>query len=294
MRLYENRNSPRNISCGYCYEDGHSKNNCPTLKAHWENNKHLEQTITLPSVPMTKQLTGDFSSLSWIRSDGMKVRFIDEWDYCVKKWGSQATTRKKKKRKPSKCGFCGRTTHTRRNCTHMNPFLTILNETNRAYREQWYDLFAEQMGFGVGALVQMRRGVGIVTKIDLDTIMFTNTLYQWSDYHTRMQTTTKQGDNTYNLRQSLFRPINHDFHQGYDNAFNYAFYSNWSPIERIISPCPNPVDKEWFLQQQPEFDWVMKKRNAETLWDNLGFRIRQFYPHNDLDQKMKRILGKEV
>jgi len=293
MRLYENRNSPRTISCGYCYEDGHSKNHCPHLKAQWESNKHIAET-GLQRPDSIEELTGDFTAINWCSPHHVKLRFIEEWDYCVKKWASKPTTKNKKKRKPSKCGFCGRTSHTRRNCTHMKPFLTILNETNRAYREQWYDLFSEQMGFGAGALVQMRNGVGIVTKIDLDTIMFTNTLQHWSDYHTGMKVTLKQGSETFAPRHNLFRAINHDFHQGYDNAFNYAFYSNWSPIERIISPCPNPVDKEWFLQQQPQFDWVMKKRNVETLWDNLGYRIRQFYPYADLDRKMKRILGREV
>ena len=42
MKIYDDRNKARQIQCNYCYGEGHNKRNCPTMKAHWEANKHLD------------------------------------------------------------------------------------------------------------------------------------------------------------------------------------------------------------------------------------------------------------
>ena len=45
MKIYDDRNKARQIQCNYCYGEGHNKRNCPTMKAHWEANKHLDPKI---------------------------------------------------------------------------------------------------------------------------------------------------------------------------------------------------------------------------------------------------------
>jgi hypothetical protein len=218
-----------------------------------------------------------------------KKQFLAHYTYASKTFG---TTPKQKRRRKSSCGFCGRATHTRRNCTHMVKFVEILNEANTSYREQWYDEFVTQMGFGFGALIKTSSGsVGIVSKVDLDTVMFTNTLSSWNDYHTRFDVELTIDNEKIRPRNNLFTS---DGYKSWDDAMGYTFFTRWAIIESIVSPSPNPVTKEWFLQQQPQFDWVVKKRNAQQIWNEVGQRVRLFHPDSDeeLDIKLKRILGK--
>ena len=295
MRIYDNRNNnKRTMSCHYCWREGHSKNRCPHLKKHWQDNKHL-----------TKDELSDYDNLNidhsmWERPTRFgsntyaqfkaRKQFLAHYTYASKTFGSTVT--KPKKKRKSSCGFCGRATHTRRNCTHMDKFVEILNVANNNYREQWYDKFVTQMGFGTGALIQTNRGVGIVTKLDLDTVMFTNTLSVWGDYHTVLGVELMVNENRIiPRRNNMFKGTDH---YGWGDAINYTFFSNWANIESIMSPSPNPVDKEWFLAQQPQFDWVVKKRSAQQIWREVGERVRLFHPDSaeELDIKLKRILGK--
>jgi hypothetical protein len=42
MKLYENRNQKSHFTCGYCHENGHRINHCPTLKAHYDQDQRGE------------------------------------------------------------------------------------------------------------------------------------------------------------------------------------------------------------------------------------------------------------
>jgi len=65
-----------------------------------------------------------------------------------------------------------------------------------------------------------------------------------------------------------------------------TFYSNWGAIKTIVSPAPNKPSKEWFLGHSPCFEWIVKKRDIETLMQQFRWIIKEFYPHDNLRAKL--------
>ena len=119
MKLYKNRNNKRDISCGYCLNDGHNKRNCPTMKKHWELNKHLTRN-ELHSCNLTGVDITMFPSAyaNYYGDSQAEQQFRAHFRYMKDRYEPKTSTKKKKRSKP-KCGFCGSTAHTRRNCNKM-------------------------------------------------------------------------------------------------------------------------------------------------------------------------------
>lgn len=292
MRLYEERNYKREITCGYCYAEGHNKRHCPQMKAQWDANPQVHETYDHSSlVGIDKTMFPTHYQNYWDDS-GAKRQFRSHWQYMKNRFAPKAETKTKKRRKP-KCGFCGSTAHNRRNCNKLKNFIYVLNETNKAYRAAYYDKFIEGMGLGAGALVSVRHpfgdehtGVGMITSFPTENIMFTNLKRSWSEYVTRAKATVMVGGE--NMKISI---TNDAFYC--DKGYNYEghgqwsqFYGAWGNIKAVVSPAPNRPSKEWFMGQAPCFDWIVKKRDQASLICEFSNIIKQFYPHNNLRAKL--------
>lgn len=289
MKIYENKDSKREISCGYCFNEGHNKRHCPHMKAQWLANPQVHETYDHDS--LTGVDTSMFPSRYqnyWGDSDA-KRQFRSHWRYMQKRFAPKDETKPKKRRK-AKCGFCGSTAHNRRNCNKLKNFIYVLNETNKAYRSQFYDKFIDGMGLGAGALLSIRgwdglQKVAIATTFPTQDIMFTNLLRTWSDYHSRAKMTALVGgdDFSFNLGADWLYaedPWNDEL------GVWKPMYSNWARVHSIVSPAPNKPSKEWFMGQAPCFDWVVKKRDINALMHDMVFLIKHFYPHNNLRSKL--------
>lgn len=294
MRLYEQRNNKREIQCNYCYTYGHNKRHCPTMKVHWDENPQVHETYDHDSLIGINKTMFSLSYQTYWSDEQAKVQFRSHWRYMKDRYAPKSET--KKPRRATKCGFCGSEEHTRRNCEAMKNFVYVLNETNRGYRSAFYDRFVEGMGMGAGALVQVQLynsepTVAMITSFPTDKIMFTNLKSRWNDYHTKMPIEIMLGDKKFN--RNLFEGA--IYHPDYYDEFNSlglwsAIYGPWGTIQSVVSPAPNRPTKEWFTGQVPCFDWVVKKKPRPYLISTFSEIIKEFYPHDDLEEK----LGKEV
>jgi hypothetical protein len=304
MKIYDDRNKTREIQCNYCYANGHNKRNCPTMKAHWDANKHLD-----PETAIHDDLVGVDTTMfpkyyqSYWGDQTAHRQYFNHLTYMTKRFAPKSETKPKKRKKVS-CGFCGSKAHTRRNCSKMKNFVYVLNETNKAFRSQYYDKYIEGMGLGAGALVEQRMGdrwnitdkstVAIVTNFPTDSIMFTNKLHRWSDYHTPHRITTLPNGSRFVIDTSqgaFFEEHICNYGSNYDREFElygeFAYmYTGYGMIKKVVSPAPNRPSKEWFMGQSPCFDFIVKKRKIDQLMYDLGSTIKKFYPHNNLRSKL--------
>lgn len=280
MKAYNNRNNKNTISCGYCQEMGHSKRFCPTMESHWNQNKDTYGKTTEEIVGVDKTM---FPSLwqSYYSDIQALAQFKHHWEYMQNRFEPKAKVTKP--RKPSKCGFCGDTTHTRRKCSLMGEFVQVLEDTNRAYRKQFYDVVFKEYGLGIGAFVKYQygwynpqQGTTLIHEVDYDSISIGNMKSRWNDYSTdlriigmRSDTNNKFNFGTHLLVQSGFLIPRNLRHLG-------AFDSEG--IIDVIAPAPSIPDEEWFLGQSPAFDWVVKKKSLRELFGQYKDIIELYHP----------------
>jgi len=286
MRIYERRNEKGGFSCSYCWEQGHKINDCPTLKANYEQHAKGE-AIDFSTHPMVLKYGWNTNLLrrQWEQNQAKAERY----------YGTTPAAKAKKPRKKPKCGFCGSKSHTRRNCEAMSQFKYLYEQANLAYRKEFYDRIIVDLGFGAGALVEMwdyqgDHKVGIIEMLDPKTIGLGNLATYWGDYKTHIKwnaiidgrkvpTPTYRSMFNWNLQQSETDLIGKAFSVANDG------YSVGS-IVSIVSPAPQVMSKEWFDGESEPIDYVMKKRTAGQLFHEFNLLIRRFYPHEDLDNKM--------
>jgi len=292
MRLYDERNSTKGtVTCSYCYNKGHNKRSCPRLKAHYEANKDWDGTTALVGVSKDMFACPARDSLA-------KLQFRRHFDYAKKVFGGeQAGT---KKRRSAKCGFCGSTRHTRRNCNVMKDFLKDLEATERGYREVIYDRLIHNLGFGVGAFIERaeqnwddlthkNHSTGLITSVDLNSISIGNLLSRWSDYNTCFGFEI-DGEKSWGMswkEGSFSRELGEQF----DLPRPFVQQGWGIVVTKIIAPAPSTPSKEWFLGQSPAFDWVVKKRNLSSLWDVYHDIIQTYHPDGAkvFDKWLKRL-----
>ncbi len=299
MRIYEERNKKRSFQCGYCYNDGHNKRNCPHMKQQWEANANLHGLSRHQLAQATVQgVDKTMFPTTWqsYYTDADAVRqFRGHWRYMTDRFSASPVKAKAKKRKKARCGFCGSTAHNRRNCNKLKNFIYVLEQTNKAYRSAYYDRFIEGMGLGAGALVSLHSpfgygdqtdGVAILASFPSEQIQFTNLKRSWSDYTTKAISKVLLNGQTFEI------DLAHEcFHTDYD-YYNPSLgiwspmYGRWGRVKSVISPAPKKPTKEWFLGQSPCFEWIVKKRDQATLLGEFNVIIKHFYPHNNLRSKL--------
>lgn len=309
MRIYQNRDQKNQIQCGYCGHTGHNKRHCSALKTHYDATKDLVNDYNSEFIgdahPSGKKLTqvikeSNLLDLSLFPSHWASYpqfvnnQFARHFDYAERLYKSSAKAKPNTKRSPVSCGFCGSSDHTRRNCSAMTDFIYVLNETNKGYRQRFYDRFIEGYGFGGGCLVETvqkdwRTGeetpqVGIITSFDPNQVQFTNLCYRWGEYYTEISVKAMFDGQLIHLKNDLFSTKFRDNGQRVDPFCD--LFSQWGVLTRIVSPAPQRVDKEWFLSSTPSYDWVVRKKNREDLMSSMSALIKEFYPHDDLKARL--------
>ena len=290
MKIYENKDHKREIQCGYCHHEGHNKRHCPTMKAHWESNPQVRETYDHNSLTgVDKTMFPVAYHRFWDDSDARR-QFRAHWRYMKNRFATKDKVTKK--RKKSKCGFCGSTAHNRRNCNKLKNFVYVLNETNKAYRSQFYDRFIDGMGMGAGALVSVKihgheeESVGIVTNFPTESIMFTNLKRHWSDFNTKARMDMLVGGEPFHIDLSNAWLMEEDHDRLHAHGVWSIMYSPWGYVHGIISPAPKKPTKEWFLGQSPCHEWIVKKRGHIELLVQFHHLIKEFYPHKNLRTKL--------
>ena len=174
MRIYNNsqqgstpsgNSSP---SCSYCRDESHRATDCPHIDGDWAHFQNFKIPCSDPNNWTNNPVQSTGNQRSW-GTQATQARWFKEpqgWS----KWYAQCEKAKTKKdaalakrakaqakgktKAPSKCGFCGSEDHNRRNCFTMQSFVKVLEETNQAYRELFYDHVIDGLGLGVGAFVE--------------------------------------------------------------------------------------------------------------------------------------------
>lgn len=292
MNIYENRKDKRSIQCSYCYEEGHNKRHCPKLKAQYLANKDWNRHSSTPPVGVSADMFPVPYQRFW--SDNRAIDcFRNHFDYAKEVHGEKPTgTVPPRPRRKSKCGFCGSEDHNRRNCFTMQSFVKVLEETNQAYRELFYDHVIDGLGLGVGAFVEYGHAnsmgqidpehvnQGLITTFDLDSFGIGNIFGSWSDYRTntniQIDGQTRRGARTGGFLTK---------HLCTEREFpeTLAVSVDWwsTAISKVIAPAPTKPSKEWFLGQSPAFDWVVKKRSLQALHSEYWAIIKRYHPDGD-------------
>lgn len=287
MRLYDERNLKRTVSCAYCYAEGHNKRACPDLKRHFLANKDWDKTDV-------GEVVGITTDLQRVGIGGSAIAYVnhfrDYFDYAKGLYGDQPSTTPRKPRKKTKCGFCGSRAHTRRNCKPMKQFVRDLEQANKGFRSKVYDNLFQSVGFGIGAFIEQAHQdyhgdlapeveQGLVTHIDMSSISIGNLLSSWSDYASLFSFKIN-GEFPYSYRwgEGCFSMKLGEKH---DLPSKYCRQGYGQVISAILAPAPSVPTKEWFLGQSPAFDWVVKKRDLSTLWDVYGCIIKEYHPDGD-------------
>ena len=305
MKIYENRNDKRNVSCSYCFETGHNIRQCKALRTHYEQHQRGEKC----DISLLTTLQGWYA---------FNLKHLDNW--FVKKglvYAERIFAPKAKcttPRKASKCGFCGSLEHNRKNCNIMSEFKYLFEQANKAYRQEFYDRFIKDMGLGAGALVSIRQydreqneyvsKVALMTELDPKSISLTNLQNRWSDYRTDLrigflldgQMITMGG----NSNSKLFHfDVSRNEGDYLGNAHGVPNPSTWEYglITSIVSPAPNIMSQEWFDGEFEPIDWVMKKRTVQSLWLKCRYFVEHYYSHDDKVERLsnfKKSIGSTV
>ena len=116
----------KTVYCSYCFQKGHNKQTCPSLKADIEN---LRQNF------------------------GDQHPEVVEYDSNRKSVSASASRRAKMIRR---CTYCGAEGHNTRTCSVLKEHIKDATEINKDYCSIVYDRMRE-CGIGVGAIIKMIR-----------------------------------------------------------------------------------------------------------------------------------------
>ena len=297
MRIYDNKDKVKHRStCGYCRHSGHSVNRCPSLKAHYQANLHLTgkdvswyyDTDTLVGVDNTHLPQGYQRYYSDLVCQRNFLTYFNRAE------GYFAPKEKKpsKPRKPSKCGFCGSLEHNRKKCSFMNEFAQDLESANRNYRKMFYEQVLEPLQLGIGSFVMLAetnhseeiyehtKVSGMITSFNFDKIGIGNYYSRWSQYGTHFDI---EINTTENEKIKLFNGLIAKYLSSKtfpDSPLYGTVSSNYYShgIVEVIAPAPQMPEKEWFLGENPAFEWITKKKDMYTLYRELCGAIELFHP----------------
>ena len=169
MRAFnQNQSGKRDRSaptCAYCRDHNHKSTECPHAESDWAMFQRLEIPSKDPNNwtnnPIDRSEQLDLGVSSWYTQAS-----VAKWKKEPSEWGKwysdcQKTVAKIKqrrerealaesqgKKRPSirKCGFCGSTDHTRRNCSKMETFKTQSIKANQEWRRQFHERFVAELG----------------------------------------------------------------------------------------------------------------------------------------------------
>ena len=157
----ENGNYKRTVTCGHCYEKGHNKSSC----------KSLRQALRDRIAKNKALLEADNWSSEWEKNNA--ARGLEHASHQLHKMETKGQNRK--------CGYCSDTGHTRRTCQERKDHVEVNTDKTLRFRRELCDRFIAN-GLGPGALVEVdtrewsneggseKMALGVVTSIDFSEI----------------------------------------------------------------------------------------------------------------------------
>lgn len=297
MQIFNNQGSNNGSSkrnCSYCCSPDHVVTECPNAVSDWA----FFQRHEIP-------LKGG-SNKHWTigARQGYRGATYDHWFREPREWGKwfveceraiakiekaklREANKKSAKRRTSKCGFCGRTDHNRRDCLSMQQFKSRLLEANRGWRERIYDRLVGDLGLSVGAIVKVEsyqgwnqptlEKVGIIESINWDELsMFCiqdTGGSRWSDrvrqdFQQRLKVQVNVEGNSHIL---TFHKSNSGYNSNGKLSDSFGtlvdtFGYNHLKYITTIARSETPLDEEWVNQgHENAMDFLVKKYSMAKL-----------------------------
>ncbi len=295
MEIHENQNNSNRSksTCGYCRTEGHNQYQCPHVKGDWENFfSKWKIPVDDDGQPIRRGYNymvyyygsnnGTFDPLT---ASVCNNGFVSWFRNCRKAYLVQkergfkldGTHKRKVSSSPKKCGFCGSTGHTRRNCTKMDMFLKDCYKANENWRKVAYEEIVQKHGLSVGAVVevdayvsysQTERKMGIVKSINWDTINVFSAMIDQSSFAASPLNIEVLVDGRVQKLVGL-----KDF---FDCIGENGQGWSWSgaKLVRVVTHSPTPLDPEWITSYKESFETLVKKRSFEQLKNGMMSEYR--------------------
>ena len=305
MKIHEKTGKQyrREPSCGYCREKGHNQYQCPHVKGDWEN---FLSKWRIPVDGKGNPIKRGYNSISHLRSgEACNPLTVNIYNNSFSHWFSNCrnayikqkergfkldgTHKRSASSAPKKCGFCGSTNHTRRNCPTMEQFLKDCYKANENWRRAAYQEIVRQHGISVGACVQVlvkgkswidpsEKKIGIVKSINWDTINVLSGADKQSSFASSpLEIKVLIGNEVYkidNLEQQ-FNTI------GKNGKLEWSFSSNKCNLSKVITHSPTPLPAEWITSYKESFETLVKKKSLHQLKNGMlsEYNAPNLYAH---------------
>ena len=296
MRIHENQNSSNRSksTCGYCRTEGHNQYQCPHVKGDWEN---FLSKLMIPRDKDSNPIKRGYNYVTWHRGSfdpltmdvannalaswfrNCKKAYIEQ-----KKRGFKLDGRKRgASSAPKKCGFCGSTNHTRRNCSTMKQFLKDCYKANENWRTAAYKELVTDAGLSVGACVEVMisdggyysstrntKKVGIIKSINWDTINVLSSAQKHSDFASSPFEVIVLIDG----KDYKIVDLDQKFNCLSANGKARYYWGNQCDLKKVITHSPTPLPPEWITSYKESFGTLVKKRSLDELQNGMKSEYR--------------------
>ena len=291
MKIHENQNTSNRSksTCGYCRTEGHNQYQCPHVKGDWEN---FLSKWRIPVDDKGNPIKRGYNSIAaqWkagVSHDPLTLciynnSFTYWFRNCRKAYLKQkergfkldgnSTRSQSKPSALKKCGFCGITGHTRRNCPDMKQFLKDCYKANENWRRAAYHEIVQKHGISVGACVEVlakndwsspaEKKIGIIKSINWKTINVFSAAVKKSDFASSPLEITVLIDNKlYYIGncQEIFTTI------GRNGKLDGTWSKKICSLSKIVTHSPTPLDPSWITSYKESFNTLVKKKSLHQL-----------------------------
>jgi hypothetical protein len=280
MKIHENKDQSAHTSpsCSYCREKGHNQYQCPHVAEDWKELSKYRLPVDEDGKPLKRGWYGQYYSGQYspdpLQAHVCNNIFSAWFRACQKAMNGQIARKAKegqtKKKATRKCGYCGSTGHTRRNCTKMDAFLKDCYKANENWRKAAYAELVEKHGISVGACVKVKVStgwrqpdqvkMGLITHINWGALNLFSSCSKTSDFaHSPLEIKVLIGDSSYTITnvEQFFSVIG-------ANGKTRSYWNTCNLVD-IITPAPEKLPESWITDYKESFETLVKKKSEEIL-----------------------------
>jgi len=289
MKIHENKgtNTHSTPSCSYCREKGHNQYSCPHVAEDWKELSKYRLPVDKDGKPLKRGWYGAYYAQHY-NSDPLKASvcnniFTSWFRACQKAMNGQIARKAKegqvKKKATRKCGYCGSTSHTRRNCTVMKDFLKDCYKANENWRRAAYKELVEGYGLSVGACVKVKIStgyrqpelikMGLITDINWSSLNLFSSCPRKSEFaHSPLLIKVLIGNSTYIVTNTT------TFFNVIDENGSPRYHWHTCSLLDIITPAPEKLPESWITDYKESFETLTKKKSEEILKKGMDSEYR--------------------
>ena len=282
MKIHENKgtNTHSTPACSYCREEGHNQYTCPHVSEDWKELSKYRLPVDETGKPIKRGWYGWYYAGHYnkdpLQASVCNNIFSAWFRACQKAMNGQiarqANKGKAKKKVTRKCGYCGSTTHTRRNCPDMDQFLKDCYKANENWRRAAYKELVERHGISVGACVKVgysdgwnkpsKATMGLITEINWGTLNLFSSCTNRSDFaHSPFEIKAMVNGQVMRVDNcvSFFSIIEQN------GELPYSYRWNTCSIIDIVTPASERLPESWITDYKESFETLVKKKSKEVL-----------------------------